>query len=232
MSMPAATPENETAQSIGERIVQAIRRDIFDGTLASGSRIKIRDLALRYAVSEMPVREALRQLEGEGLLDAQPHRGATVVALDEAFIRNVYDMREALSGMLAAAAATRGDVADRAALRAAIDEHELAVASGDTELTLAADRRFHDILGRMAANPVADRAMAPGRGLTESLRARLGFGSDRRQQIIAEHRWLLSAIEARDPRSAELYARVHVAAARDDLLRQFNAMRPASAADR
>ncbi len=226
MSIPLEAPLDPPTPSIGDRIVQAIRRDIFDGVLPSGARIKIRDLALRYAVSEMPVREALRQLEGEGLLDAQPHRGATVVALDENFIRNVYEMREALSGMVAAAAATRATAAEREALRAAMIAHERAAASGGDDAVLAADRRFHAILDRMAANPVADRAMAMGRGLTESLRTRCGFGSDRRAQTVAEHRTLTAAIVAGDARGAELFARVHVAAARDDLLRQFKATAP------
>ncbi|MBL8838587.1 MAG: GntR family transcriptional regulator [Alphaproteobacteria bacterium] len=223
MSIPSETPSDLPAPSIGDRIVQAIRRDIFDGVLASGSRIKIRDLAVRYAVSEMPVREALRQLEGEGLLDAQPHRGATVVAIDETFIRNVYEMREALSGMVAAAAATRATASEREALRAAMVAHERAAETGDDDAILTADRNFHAILDRMAANPVADRAMAMGRGLTESLRARCGFGGDRRAQTVAEHRALVAAIVAGDARGAELFARVHVAAARADLLRQFKA---------
>ena len=74
-----------TADNIGQRI----REDIVSGVLGFGERITIDALATRYQVSHMPVREALRELQGEGLVVSEPNRGARVRAIDVNFIDNL-----------------------------------------------------------------------------------------------------------------------------------------------
>jgi len=75
-------------------IQQRIRDDILAGELAFGTRITTAELAQRYGVSQMPIREALRELRGEGLVTMEPNRGARVRAIDPDFVGNIFDIRK------------------------------------------------------------------------------------------------------------------------------------------
>ena len=72
-----------------------------------GSRLTLEQLASRYSAGHMPIREALRQLQGEGLVVLTPNRGARVRAVDIEFVRNIFDLRMAIAPMLARRAAER-----------------------------------------------------------------------------------------------------------------------------
>src|SRR6186713_1394544 len=88
-------------------IEQRLRNDIVAGVLPFGSRLIIEDLATRYGVSHMPIRDALRILQGEGLVVIEPNRGARVRPIYRGFIEDVFDVRCAIETMLARRAAAR-----------------------------------------------------------------------------------------------------------------------------
>ena len=69
-----------------------MREDIIEGRIPADARLKVRDLAARYAVSTNPVREALQQLRGEGFVIISPNRGARVRSIDEAFLRDTNEI--------------------------------------------------------------------------------------------------------------------------------------------
>jgi DNA-binding GntR family transcriptional regulator len=221
-SRPKPSP---TAMTAADQVRERLREDILTGRLAPGARVTVEELATRYAVSQMPVREAIRVLAGEGILETSPHRGARVVAVDADFIRNTYDMREALEGMLAERCAERAAPSDVAAMRGLVGAHAAAVEEGAIDRIVALDRQLHLALAEAAANPPARRALRIGRGLIEALRLRAGFSPTRLARIVHEHHALIEAIEARDARTAGLVARLHVIGARDDLLRELGALR-------
>ena len=82
-----------------------IRDDIVSGALRFGERITMDALSSRYGVSHMPVREALRELQGEGLVQIEPNRGARVRSIDSSFVENLFEIRTALEVMLVRRAA-------------------------------------------------------------------------------------------------------------------------------
>jgi DNA-binding GntR family transcriptional regulator len=199
------------------RVADDLRRRILAGELRPGQRLKIDELASLCGVSHMPIREALRDLEGEGVLDVFPHRGAVIRGVDADFIGNFYDVRGALEGLLAEKCAERADAATLRSLQEAAAAFEHA-GKRDTTALLAANRRFHDLVNAGAGNPEAVRMLAHGRVLADALRARFGYGSGRIDTIVAEHRALVRAIERHDgPRAGEV-ARRHALRARDDLM--------------
>src|SRR3954451_3898009 len=102
-------------------IPQLLRDDIIAGQLPFGSRLRIEELALRYGVSHMPVREALRVLHGEGLVVIEPNRGARVRPIYRGFIEDVFDVRCAIETMLARRAAERRTPAHLVRLRGAAE---------------------------------------------------------------------------------------------------------------
>ena len=98
------------------RIAGRLRSDILEGIWRPDTRLKVRDLAAHYGVSPAPVRESLQQLQGEGLVVIEPHRGARVRPIDEAFIINIFDVREALESFLTGRFATSASPHQIAAL--------------------------------------------------------------------------------------------------------------------
>src|SRR5918993_1575145 len=122
------------------RVADELRRRILYGELSPGQRLKIDELASLCDVSHMPVREALRELHGEGVLDVLPHRGAVIRGVDRDFITNVYDVRAAIESMLSARCAQRADAAAIATLRSAADDFESA---SDATARVLANRAFH-----------------------------------------------------------------------------------------
>jgi len=199
-------------------IEQRLRNDIVAGVLPFGSRLIIEDLASRYGVSHMPIREALRILHGEGLVVIEPHRGARVRPIYRGFIEDLFDVRCAIETMLARRAAERRDPQHLAALRAAACELEAHVASGDYASVPVANRRFHTVINDAAGNPGALPIVDSHWLLLAALLKRYGYGDDRFQRVIEEHQHLIQAIERRDAHSAAMLMGAHIEKAKNNLL--------------
>ena len=223
--MPASDHENAEAvnATTATRVAAELRRRILHGQIEPGSRLKLEDLASQLDVSHMPVREALRELEGEGLLELFPHRGAVIRGVDQRFVRNLYDVRGAIEGMLTERCAETIDASGVRELQALVDAHERAVTVRETEAMLVANRRLHEAINQKAQNPEAIRVLSQGRVLVDALRLRYGYGTGRVESVIAEHKTLLRAIERHDSERAGGIARRHCMRARDDLLARMRA---------
>ena len=197
-----------------------LRQRILHGELKPGARLKIDDIAALCDVSHMPVRVALQALEAEGVLDVYPHRGAVIKRVDARFVRNMLEVRAAIEVMLTEKlrAADRQGRARRArGARPRLRGGGASVATGGRSST-----RTCACTTRSAASPTIPRRMrvlARGRLLIQALRVRYGFGPGRVEQVIAEHRALLSTrSRARTSKRAGEIARRHCEGARDELL--------------
>src|SRR5471032_1642269 len=119
-------------QALPEAAAERLRTLIIEGELAPGARLNERELSERLGVSRTPLREAFRMLAADGLLVQLPNRGAQVVSLSADDVRHAFEVMatlEGLSGELAVARVTEGDLADLAALQAEMEqahaEHDL-----------------------------------------------------------------------------------------------------------
>lgn len=208
-----------------------IRDDIVGGTLRFGERVTIDALASRYGVSHMPVREALRELQGEGLVTVEPNRGARVRSIDSHFVENLFEIRTTLEVMMARRAATRCTQADIAALSAIEDTLEQHIASGDHARVVAENHRFHRAINRCAANvdalPIIDRHWM----LLAALWRHYGHGPDRFTGVANDHRNLIQAFAAHDAEAAAVIMGAHATKAKLALLARIKAqVAPAPAA--
>lgn len=88
-------------KTTAEVVAEALRRAILEGALSGGERLRQNELASQFGVSRMPIREALRLLETEGLVTAQPHRGYTVTQLSPEQLEEIYEIRTCLEAMAA-----------------------------------------------------------------------------------------------------------------------------------
>lgn len=220
-SQSSATVDANLSATIVARLAQRLRDDILSGRLPFGTRLKLRELADRFNVSQMPIRDALVKLNAEGLIDIQPNRGASVRKIDQQFIENMFDIRMVLEELLVRRAIERSSDAELATLRPLAERHAEAVRSEDMAEVLSANSRFHEQITAMARNAEAARILDQGWELIHALRGQAGYAAGRLQQIIHEHYELVSAIETRNVEAAARLARLHVARSRDDVLARF-----------
>lgn len=204
-------------------IQQLLRSDIVSGELPFGSRLIIEDLAIRYGVSHMPVREALRVLHGEGLVVIEPNRGARVRPIYRGFIEDVFDVRSAIETMLARRAAERRSDAHLQQLREAASRLEAMVVAGDHESVALANRDFHTVINDAAGNPGALPIVDSHWLLLAALLKRYGYGEERFSRVIDEHQHLIHAIERSDAHSAATLMGAHIEKAKTNLLRRATA---------
>jgi DNA-binding GntR family transcriptional regulator len=189
----ATTEDDVTAQ---------LRRLIVQGELAPGAKLTVAALSARLGVSATPLRAALRLLEGEGLVESHPHRGARVRALAPQDIRNLYRLRGAVLGLLVPDVVRHVSEADLEALAALDARFQAAAQAGDGAGAMAANQDFHRALLALARNPDAAAVMDRSWALVEALRLRLGFGPGRLARSVESHRALLAALRARDAAKA------------------------------
>jgi DNA-binding GntR family transcriptional regulator len=133
-------------------VAALIRELIITGELAPGEQLRQRDLAQRFAVSQTPVREAMRRLESEGLLTCDTHRGFTVAAPDDGRLEENFQIRAALESLGASLAARRIDAGGLARLRALNDTMQKLAEEdpGYAEL----NREFHFTVYEYAHSPL------------------------------------------------------------------------------
>lgn len=200
--------ENELPQ--GQGAYRRLLDDIRNGTLAPGTRLRETDLADRLGISRTPVREAIRQLEADGLVTHLPRQGATIRSLDHAEIVELYEMRAVLEGTAA-----------RLAARAASDIElaELAALNGDMATAIAGpparevNRQFHRMLLDAARNRFLVKSMSALQKTLLILGPTTLADPSRATAAVAEHAAVLAALQARDGAKAESAMRAHVDAA-------------------
>ena len=195
-----------------------IRDEIAGGTLTFGAQLRIAELASRYQVSAMPIREALRQLNGEGLVILAPNRTARVREVSEPFLRQLFDLHLAVEGVLAQSAAASWVTSDTTALLGMHEELETAVARSDADSVLAINRRFHAFIYEQSNNRDAFATIERHWCLMAALWKRYGYSEGRFPGMLNDHWHIIRALDARDVVGVGLLIGAHVVKARDNIL--------------
>ncbi|WP_102107964.1 GntR family transcriptional regulator [Oceaniglobus roseus] len=194
----------------GNGAYRRLLEEISRGDLLPGARLRETELAERLGISRTPVREAIRQLEADGLVAHVPRQGATIRVLDYTEVMELYEMRAVLEGTaarLAARAASDLELDELAALN-----EELA-ATGDLRLAYDLNRQFHLTLLDAAKNRYLIRSVNALQKTLLILGPSTLAEADRAKQAVEEHAALLDALKARDGTRAEALMRAHIEAA-------------------
>lgn len=214
--------EMEAAPSTVQRATRLIRESIVTGRFAPGARIKVADLTSTFGIGSMPIREALRKLEGEGLVEIEANRGATVRRLDRKFVQDIYELRAQIDLFAIRNSIRFMTLAKHRQLDAIRIRGENALAAGDFDLFLQADKDLHLTIFQIAGNREAYRFSESTWDLIAALRARFGYQADRVHEIIEEHRLLVGALGALDSQAAERIAAMHSFAGMEDILARMS----------
>nr|WP_296763638.1 GntR family transcriptional regulator [Rhodococcus sp. (in: high G+C Gram-positive bacteria)] len=207
----------EERKSLREIAYDTIRARIVDLSLAPGSRLVERDLATELEVSRIPLREAMQQLQQDGLVVLVPRQGAIVSPFTVDDVRDLFDVRESLEVLAARLAAERADAASLTALSAQLDAARAATAADDKPAIAAANAKFHSMIVEMSANPLLESLLRPLEARVQWL-FHLTKDRDPGQQCL-EHEHLYAAIANRDPERAAASAFSHVHSGREMSLR-------------
>lgn len=199
-------------QSVVDHVYTALRERILSGELPRATRLRQATLADELGVSRTPLREALRRLSAEGLVDFEPNRGATVSELDFGDMRHAWAARVALEPGAARLAAERQDSNGIAAMRDAIAAQRRA--GGEKSASFAANRAFHLALAAASGNPhltrFAEMLWVPRIGVPiYQAQAAEPAGPS---AWADEHERIADAIDAGDADAAERLTRLHIRA--------------------
>ena len=205
--------------SLPEQIAERIGNDIIHGRYEPGARIQEQDVATSFQVSRGPVREALRILERDGLIQIHARRGAQVTELTIAELNAIFDPRIALNGLAARRAAERQDAAAIARFKACVERLSALSATDDHDGYLKASYAAHRSICDAGGNPFLSRLVFLL--AHQTLRyARLGLSTPKRRQASAKlWRRMLTAVQAGDAAEAQAAAEQLARDSRDTAVR-------------
>jgi DNA-binding GntR family transcriptional regulator len=179
-------------------VAREIKRLIESGELAPGSRLSERQLGFQLGVSRTPLREALRTLAGEGLVELSPRRGALVARLDTDEVEHIFSVMEALEALAGALACeVMGDVeidALRGLHTALLQSYKLR----DAESFYALNRRIHEAILDGSHNPVLIRIYSTLNGQMKSARFMALNNARQWRDAVREHEEIMDALVHRD----------------------------------
>jgi DNA-binding GntR family transcriptional regulator len=193
-----------------KRVTDQLRREIVAGDIARGSWLRMSALAERYGVSVQPVREALQQLEGEGIIELLPNRGARVRGINRKRLVHVHEVGEAIESYMARLFAEEASPAQIRELEALQGAHDAAIADLDWPRIDSANYAFHRYILLRDDNEEAAAVVARHYGLSESLLYRHGRTADYAARVQAEHHAILDAFRRRDGEAAYRVSGAHV----------------------
>jgi DNA-binding GntR family transcriptional regulator len=206
--------------SIQAQVIVQLRQMIIRGDLLPSTALSETSLAEEFGVSRTPIREALKQLQTEGLVEVRPRVGTFVAAPSRRDITELFQMRELLEGAAARLMALRGRVPELDLLEENVKEARAAVANGDRDRYATLVHEFHELLIKGTDNVkfeahyrILMNQLAYDRLVRKSL-SRPG----RLLESCAEHDRVLMLILAKDGDSAERVTRDHVRASHRALM--------------
>jgi DNA-binding GntR family transcriptional regulator len=214
---------SKSAAPLRRQVLDELRQSIIAGRLNPGERLVERELIAMMGVSRTVIREALRQLESEGLVAIVPNKGPIVRTLTIEEARDIYAIRAVLEGLAARLFVEQTDEVQITRLEQALSVVEKAYESGDAETMLETKNNFYEVLFEGAKSETLASMLAilhgriwrwRGLGLTHPNRS-----PERDRQSLKNLRALVQAIRARDAALAEKILRDEVSKAADEVHR-------------
>jgi DNA-binding GntR family transcriptional regulator len=213
--------------SLHEQAATRLRQMLVEGAIAPGAKLNERELCELLQVSRTPLREAIKMLASEGLVELLPHRGAIAVALDEQAVRHTFEVMgglEALSGELAAQRITDEELAE---VRAMHYEMLAAYTRRDLSNYYRLNAQIHRAINAAARNPVLTATYDRINARLQALRFRSNQDGEKWKNAMREHEQMMEALAAHDAAGMRKVLASHLQNKLDVVLDLLHASTPA-----
>jgi DNA-binding GntR family transcriptional regulator len=196
--------------SLRGRVFNKIREDILAGVYQENEELKENTIGLELGVSRTPVREALRQLELEGLVTIIPNKGAYVTGITSKDIHDIYMIRSYLEGLCAKWACDHITEAQIEALDEVLYLSDFHARRGHNEQLVELDNKFHELIYKASGSKILEHVLTDFHHYVERVRKITLSRPSRATKSSAEHAAILDAIRRRDGKLAEALANEHI----------------------
>ena len=218
--------EQPNSQNLHEAIFQKLRLLLVEGKIAPGSKLNERELAESLHVSRTPIREAIRRLAADGLVELIANRGAIAVQLSLADVIHTFDVIADLEGFSGELAANNISDAALSELEALQYEMMASYARRDLSTYYKLNLRIHHLINQAANNPVLTKLFSQVNARIEALRFRSNQDGVKWEKAVEEHQEMLDALKARDPARMRKIMMTHVQNKRDVVIQLLKAETP------
>jgi len=208
--------------SLRGRVFNKIREDILEGRYKSGDAIKETVVSNELGVSRTPVREAIRQLELEGLVNIIPNKGAIVSGVSSQDIRDIYTIRSQIEGLAAKWATKKISDENIMKLEEILELSEFYTEKHNIEQLKIADSNFHELIYEASDSKVLKHLLSDFHHHIQKARFLSIRTPGRAQKALNEHKAILEAIKNKDENLAEELMNNHVKNAGENVLKQFD----------
>ena len=204
--------------SLHDQVATRLRTMLVEGRIEPGAKLNERVLCEQLHVSRTPLREAIKLLAVEGLVDLLPNRGAVAVKLTEADVMHSFEVLAGLEAMSGELAAVRASDAERTEIRAMHFEMMAAFARRDLSAYYRLNAAIHTAINTAARNPVLSATYARINARVQSLRFRTNQNEQKWQLAMKEHEQMVHALDARDAPALRALLIQHLLHKRDTVL--------------
>lgn len=203
--------------SLAEQVFERLENDILTGKYQRGEILTEMKLVTDLGVSRTPVREALRRLEQEHIIEITS-KGILILSVTEKDLKDIFAIRLRIEGMASAFAAENMTNEQLAELKETLELQEFYVSKQDPERIKMMDSRFHQLIYRYCGSAVLNDTLLPLHKKVQKYRRASVENNSRALQSAREHRAIFEAIEARNAALAEKYTTEHIANAAEHIL--------------
>ncbi|MBX9959078.1 MAG: GntR family transcriptional regulator [Burkholderiaceae bacterium] len=222
LSMPGAVLHGQVAQRLRQMLVE--------GQIAPGAKLNERELCEQLKVSRTPLREAIKTLAAEGLVELLPNRGAIAVQLGEDAILNTFEVMAGLEGLSGELAAQRVTPEELAEIEAMHYEMKAAYTRRDLSTYYRLNMSIHRAINAAARNPVLTATYHQVNARLQALRFRSNLDGEKWTRAVQEHDRMVEALQKRDGAALRAELVAHLGHKRDVVIEQLRAAQAAAQA--
>lgn len=221
MSSPMASFNPANARTIREMVYETLKEAIFQGELKNGDRLVEQELAERLGVSRTPIREALRKLEMEGLIEHLPRKGVVVRGITPADVNEIYTIREALETAAISSIIQNITAEEKHKLFRLVTRMKELVDEDDTGELLRVSQQFNDLLLRSSKMPRLIKLINTYQEYLAKFREVTMANKPRQFSALQEHEEILRAVDEQNESRAKELVRQHLEKARQEYLKHL-----------
>lgn len=210
------------SHSLRGRVFHQLQNDILNGKYQPGESLVETKLSEEMGVSRTPIREAIRQLELEGLVQSFPNKGVVVTGISAKDIEDIYTIRMMIEGLAARWAVEKITPEELSELEETVELEEFYTFRNDTEHLLKLDSRFHDIIFKASKSRPLMHTLSTFHHYIQRARNLSICSPGRAQKVLDEHKAILKAIMDKDPEKAEKLTIEHIRNASLNLMKQWS----------